>query len=239
MSNKPEDDEMPIGDGSDNESGDDEMPIDNSDTEGDDNNEEEEEDDEERNKETVLDGDDDNEEDDNEEDDNEEDDNEEDDNEENDNNDEPIKNTEYDGNVSSDSEDDDDDDDDEDYLQKIDSEMSSDIILKNHHELKSHNTIEIEIMCKVIRNTNGTIIDPLHTTVPFITRYEKTKIIGERAVQIESGATPFVEIKENIIDAYLIAKMEYDAKKIPYIIRRPLPNGGSEYWKFADLEQLD
>ena len=234
MSNKPEDDEMPIGDGSDNESGDDEMPIDNSDTEGDDNNEEEEEDDEERNKETVLDGDDDNEEDDNEEDDNEED-----DNEENDNNDEPIKNTEYDGNVSSDSEDDDDDDDDEDYLQKIDSEMSSDIILKNHHELKSHNTIEIEIMCKVIRNTNGTIIDPLHTTVPFITRYEKTKIIGERAVQIESGATPFVEIKENIIDAYLIAKMEYDAKKIPYIIRRPLPNGGSEYWKFADLEQLD
>jgi len=237
MSNKPEDDEMPIDDGSDNESGDDEMPIDNSDTEGDDNNEEEEEDDEERNKETVLDGDDDNEEDDNEEDDNEEDDNEEDDNEDNDNNDEPIKNTEYDGNVSSDSEDDDDDD--EDYLQKIDSEMSSDIILKNHHELKSHNTSEIEIMCKVIRNTNGTIIDPLHTTVPFITRYEKTKIIGERAVQIESGATPFVEIKENIIDAYLIAKMEYDAKKIPYIIRRPLPNGGSEYWKFADLEQLD
>jgi DNA-directed RNA polymerase subunit K/omega len=238
MSNKPEDDEMPIDDGSDNESGDDEMPIDNSDTEGDDNNEEDEEDDEERNKETVLDGDDDNEEDDNEEDDNEDDDNEEDDNEDNDNNDEPIKNTEYAGNVSSDSEDDDDDDD-EDYLQKIDSEMSSDIILKNHHELKSHNTSEIEIMCKVIRNTNGTIIDPLHTTVPFITRYEKTRIIGERAVQIESGATPFVEIKENIIDAYLIAKMEYDAKKIPYIIRRPLPNGGSEYWKFADLEQLD
>jgi DNA-directed RNA polymerase subunit K/omega len=235
MSNKLEDDEMPIDDGSDNESGDDEMPIDNSDTEGDDNNEDE--DDEERNKEMVLDGEDDNEEDDNEEDDNEEDDNEEDDNEEDDNNDEPIKNTEYDGNVSSDSEDDDDDD--EDYLQKIDSEMSSDIILKNHHELKSHNTSEIEIMCKVIRNTNGTIIDPLHTTVPFITRYEKTRIIGERAVQIECGATPFVEIKENIIDAYLIAKMEYDAKKIPYIIRRPLPNGGSEYWKFADLEQLD
>ena len=230
MSNKPEDDEMPIDDGSDNESGDDEMPIDNSDTEGDDNNEEEEEDDEERNKETVLDGDDDNEDDDNEDDDNEDD-----DNEENDNNDEPIKNTEYDGNVSSDSE----DEDDEDYLQKIDSEMSSDIILKNHHELKSHNTSEIEIMCKVIRNTHGTIVDPLHTTVPFITRYEKTRIIGERAVQIESGATPFVEIKENIIDAYLIAKMEYDAKKIPYIIRRPLPNGGSEYWKFADLEQLD
>ena len=49
----------------------------------------------------------------------------------------------------------------------------------------------------------------------------------------------YITITDTIIDAYLIAKMEFLQKKIPFIIRRPLPNGGSEYWKFADLEQLD
>jgi len=29
---------------------------------------------------------------------------------------------------------------------------------------------------------------------------------------------------------------EYKQKKIPFIIQRPLPNGGIEMWKFADLE---
>ena len=138
-----------------------------------------------------------------------------------------------------DSDDDDDDDDDENYLQKINAEMSSDIIANNHHELKSHNAEEIAVMCKVVRNTNGTIIDPLHTTLPFLTRYEIANILGNRATQLESGATPFVEVKDNIIDSYLIAMSEFKQKKIPYIIRRPLPNGGSEYWKFSDLEQLD
>jgi DNA-directed RNA polymerase I, II, and III subunit RPABC2 len=145
---------------------------------------------------------------------------------------------EADDNIT-DSDGDDDDDDDENYLQKINAEMSSDIIANNHHELKCHNAEEIEVMCKVVRNTNGTIIDPLHTTLPFLTRYEIANILGNRATQIESGATPFVEVKDNIIDPYLIAMSEFKQKKIPYIIRRPLPNGGSEYWKFSDLEQLD
>ena len=146
---------------------------------------------------------------------------------------------EMDDNISGSDDDDDDDTDDENYLQKIDAEMSSDIIANNHHELKNHNAEEISVMCKVVRNTNGTIIDPLHTTLPFLTRYEIANILGNRATQIESGATPFVEVKDNIIDSYLIAMSEFKQKKIPYIIRRPLPNGGSEYWKFSDLEQLD
>jgi len=138
-----------------------------------------------------------------------------------------------------DDDDDDDDEDDKNYLQKINAEMSSDIIANNHHELKTHNAEEVEVMCKVVRNVNGTIIDPLHTTLPFLTRYEIANIIGNRATQIEAGAIPFVEVKDNIIDSYTIALSEFKQKKIPYIIRRPLPNGGSEYWKFADLEQLD
>ena len=33
-------------------------------------------------------------------------------------------------------------------------------------------------------------------------------------------------------------KMELKLKRIPFIIRRPLPNGGSEYWKIQDLENI-
>jgi DNA-directed RNA polymerase I, II, and III subunit RPABC2 len=56
--------------------------------------------------------------------------------------------------------------------------------------------------------------------------------------QINSGSLPFIDIKDQIIDGYLIAEMELNEKKIPFIVRRPLPNGASEYWKLQELEIL-
>ena len=97
---------------------------------------------------------------------------------------------------------------------------------------------EIEILSRVVRDDNGIVIDPLHKTMPMITRYEKARILGERAKQINAGAKIFVIIDNNIIDGYLIALKEYDEKKSPFIVKRPLPNGGCEYWKFQDLEIL-
>uniref|UniRef100_A0A6C0D4N9 DNA-directed RNA polymerase n=1 Tax=viral metagenome TaxID=1070528 RepID=A0A6C0D4N9_9ZZZZ len=139
-------------------------------------------------------------------------------------------------------EDDDDDDDDEDgnaYLQKLDSSLQQQIISDFHPELKSHNNVEIDVLTRVVRDENGVIIDPLHKTLPFITRYEKARILGERAKQLNSGAKPLIEIEPSIIDGYLIALKEYEQKRIPFIIKRPLPNGGIEYWKFEDLEMID
>ena len=72
-----------------------------------------------------------------------------------------------------------------------------------------------------------------------MTRYEKAKILGLRAKQINSGGEPFIEVEPNIIDGITIAEMELKNKKIPFIIRRPLPNGHSEYWKVKDLEILE
>ena len=60
----------------------------------------------------------------------------------------------------------------------------------------------------------------------------------QRAKQIESGAAPFVAIASNVIDSYIIAEDELKQKKIPFIIRRPIPNGGFEYWNINDLEIL-
>ena len=137
-------------------------------------------------------------------------------------------------------EDDDDDDDDdtlnENYLQKLDHDVKQNIMSDFHPELNTHSIEEVEASCTVIRDDRGIIIDPLHRTLPFVTRYEKARAIGERAKQINSGAKPFVEIEPSMIDGYLIALKEFDMKKIPFIIRRPLPNGNSEYWRLSDLE---
>jgi DNA-directed RNA polymerase subunit K/omega len=141
--------------------------------------------------------------------------------------------------VEEEDEEDDEDDDDENYLQKFDSNIRRDIIGEFHPELIQHNDEEVETLCKIVRDVEGNIVDPLHKTVPFITKYEKARILGERARQINAGAKPFIKTEKTLIDGYLIALREYEEKKIPFIVRRPLPNGGSEYWKLADLEMID
>jgi len=135
-------------------------------------------------------------------------------------------------------EDDDDEDEDDYYLQKFDETTQQQIIADFHPELKSHNYDEIATLSRIVRDENGNIIDPLHKTLPFITRYEKARILGERAKQINSGAKPFIEVENNIIDGYLIALKEFEEKKIPFIIKRPIPNGCVEYWRLEDLEVL-
>jgi len=98
---------------------------------------------------------------------------------------------------------------------------------------------EVEALSKITRDENGIVIDPLHRTLPFITRYEYARVLGERAKQINAGAKPFVSVSESgLIDGYLIALEEYKQKKIPFIIKRPLPNGGCEYWPLRDLENI-
>jgi DNA-directed RNA polymerase I, II, and III subunit RPABC2 len=146
------------------------------------------------------------------------------------------QNRPFDNNFS-DNEDDDDDEDDH-YLQKFDTDTQKKIISEFHPELQAHNYDEVEILSRVIRDENGNIMDSLHKTLPFITKYEKARILGERAKQIDAGALPLVEVDPSIIDGYLIALKEFDAKVIPFIIQRPLPSGACEYWKFSDLEIL-
>ena len=139
-------------------------------------------------------------------------------------------------NYTTDDDDDDMDDDDENYLQKITSDMKENIVNQYHTKLNSHNYDEITSYTKIVRDNYNNIIDPFHKTIPILTKYERARILGQRAKQINSGAKAFVEIDKNIHDGYLIASKELQEKKIPFIVRRPLPNGGSEYWKLEDLE---
>lgn len=131
-----------------------------------------------------------------------------------------------------------DDDDEESNLKKFDKEMRDEYLVNFHPESLIQNYDEIYNLARVVRDSNGVIVDNLHKTLPIMTKYEKTRILGQRAKQINDGAVPFIKVPEGVIDGYLIALRELEEKKIPFIIRRPLPNRGSEYWFVEDLEVI-
>lgn len=124
------------------------------------------------------------------------------------------------------------------YFQKLGASVSESYIERYHPESMSHNYDEIQTLSRVVRNSAGVIVDDLHRTIPIMTKYEKTRILGQRAKQLNEGAPAFIKIDSTVIDGYLIAVKELEQKKTPFIIRRPLPNGGSEYWRIQDLEIL-
>ena len=157
---------------------------------------------------------------------------------ENDSDEEKSNQENSDENDSDDS--DSDSDSDEDNLQKLNKDIINNFIKEKHPESIVHNYEEVKIMTNINRDINGDIVnDNIHKTLPFLTKYEKSRILGLRAKQINQGANPLINIPDNIIDGYTIAMLELQQKKIPFIIRRPIPNGGSEYWKVSDLELLD
>jgi DNA-directed RNA polymerase subunit K/omega len=127
----------------------------------------------------------------------------------------------------------------EEYFQKLESDINTDQLIAFHPELLQSNYQEIKTMCKITRNKKGIIIDPLHTTIPFLTKYEKARILGVRSKQLNNNADPFVDVPPNMISGLLIAEEELKQKKMPFIVRRPLPNGGSEYWRVEDLEIIE
>lgn len=77
--------------------------------------------------------------------------------------------------------------------------------------------------------------DPNHRSPPFLTQYEKTKIIGMRANQLSQGARPYIKVPEHVTSVSEIARMELQQRRLPFIVKRPMPNGSFEYWRISDL----
>ena len=65
-------------------------------------------------------------------------------------------------------------------------------------------------------------------------KYEKTKILSERAQQLANGSVSFLKNPKDYSSVYEIAIQELNQKKIPFILGRPVPNG-MEYWKLEDF----
>jgi DNA-directed RNA polymerase I, II, and III subunit RPABC2 len=71
-------------------------------------------------------------------------------------------------------------------------------------------------------------------TLNRMTIYEKAHIIGVRAAQLSNDAPPFVDIGD-LTDCIQIAKKELEERKLPFIIRRKLPDGSFEDWPIDEL----
>ncbi|TFY80306.1 hypothetical protein EWM64_g3701 [Hericium alpestre] len=71
-------------------------------------------------------------------------------------------------------------------------------------------------------------------TTPYLTKYERARILGTRALQISMNAPILVPL-DGETDALQIAIKELSQRKIPLIIRRYLPDGSFEDWSVSEL----
>jgi len=107
--------------------------------------------------------------------------------------------------------------------------------LLNHHPEIRLDYIE-EIQQKLALKQLGD--DMNHRSVPYLTPFEKTKIIGFRANQLSQGASLLIDIDSDVhkrTDVLDLARMELDQRKLPFILKRPMPDGTFEYWRLQDL----
>jgi DNA-directed RNA polymerase I, II, and III subunit RPABC2 len=78
-------------------------------------------------------------------------------------------------------------------------------------------------------------LDDNHRTQPFLSVFERTKILGFRANQLSQGARPYILVPEHVSNVLEIAKLELEQRRLPFIVKRPLPDGTFEYWRLSDL----
>lgn len=72
------------------------------------------------------------------------------------------------------------------------------------------------------------------TTSKYMTKYERARVLGTRALQLSMNAPPMVDV-DGLTDPLDIAMKELQSKKIPMIVRRRLPDGSYEDWKCSEL----
>ncbi|BGP14894.1 subunit common to RNA polymerases I, II, and III [Rhodosporidiobolus nylandii] len=72
-------------------------------------------------------------------------------------------------------------------------------------------------------------------TTPYMTKYERARILGTRALQISMNAPVLVPLNNGESDPLEIAQKELAAKKVPLVVRRFLPDGSFEDWLVSEL----
>lgn len=77
--------------------------------------------------------------------------------------------------------------------------------------------------------------DKNHRSQPFLTQYEKTRILGFRTNQLAQGARPLIAVPDYMKSTLEIARMELEQRRLPFLVKRPMPDGSFEYWRLSDL----
>lgn len=116
-------------------------------------------------------------------------------------------------------------------------------------ELTEKEQDELEKECEAIRQREIIDIDEQHEAVeltadgkilmgpPTLTRFEKARIMGARALQLSLGAPPFIDIPVSAATSLDISMKELEERVIPITIRRVLPNGDYQNIPLFDFKQ--
>lgn len=73
-------------------------------------------------------------------------------------------------------------------------------------------------------------------TKNILSKYERVKILGLRSEQLQRGAEPYIEIDTSkAFNPREVATEELRQRKLPFLIKRTLPNGNDEYWRLDDM----
>ncbi len=80
-----------------------------------------------------------------------------------------------------------------------------------------------------------TLSDNVMIGPPKLTRFERARIAGARALQVSLGAPILVELPAKMSDPIDIALVEIKAGILPMTIRRTLPDGSHKDIALADL----
>ena len=116
-------------------------------------------------------------------------------------------------------------------------------------DLTEKEIAEIDKECEIIRNRKIITKDLQHKKVeitskdnqiiigpPMLTRFEKARIMGARALQLSLGAPVFIEIPKNATSSLEIAMEELKQRVIPIVIKRTLPNGDYQHIAIDQFE---
>ena len=95
------------------------------------------------------------------------------------------------------------------------------------------NTFKLMTFSDILENINKNV----KKTIPLLTKFERARIMGVRLQQLANGAKPRIDIT-NLKSINEIVEKELSLRKIPFIIRRTLPNGKFEDWKLEEFESV-
>jgi len=116
-------------------------------------------------------------------------------------------------------------------------------------DLTEKEIAEIDKECEIIRNRKIITKDLEHEPIeitgkgdqivtgpPTLTRFERARIMGARALQLSLGAPVFIEIPKNATSSLEIAMEELKQRVIPIVIKRTLPNGDYQHLPIDQFE---
>jgi len=122
-------------------------------------------------------------------------------------------------------------------------------IKEANRELTEKEQDQLEKECEAIRQREIIDVDEQHEAIeltadgkilmgpPKLTRFEKARIMGARALQLSLGAPPFIDIPVSAATSLDISMKELEERVIPITIRRVLPNGDYQNIPLFDFKE--